>query len=141
VVEPAPELPAAPVQEIVLRLPAGEVAPAATRPVDLVFRSNVHSPDPQLAQSLRASLHELAAQLEQRGFEAAPWNSASGSPAAADQPDTGGHREGAPNPGRDDGRSRGRDPQEQQESPRRRAADAWREQWMRSLLGGVSTPV
>jgi hypothetical protein len=148
VAEPVPELPAAPVQEIVLRLPAGEAASEAGRSVDLVFRSNagrlqlaVHSPDPQLAQSMRSSLHELAVQLEQRGFEAAPWNAVNGSQASADQPDTGARRESAPDPDRDDGRSRGRDQQEQQDSPRRRAADAWREQWMRSLFGSVSASV
>lgn len=148
VAELAPELSAATVHEIVLRLPAAEAAPEAGRPVDLVFRSHagrlqlaVHSPDPQLAQSMRASLHELAVQLEQRGFEAAPWNAVHSPQASADQPDTGARREGAPNPDRDDGRSRGRDQQEPQDSPRRRAADAWREQWMRSLLGGVSTSV
>jgi len=129
-----PEAPVAPVQsvsrDVSLRMADGQSS------VDIrlaerggEIRVTVHTPDQNLADSLRADLPDLIGKLRQSGFQAETWR-----PAAASSPDAG-RRSGTDTPSsHSDSAFAQRDGRQQQQSQRQaRQQSQWAGEWQASL--------
>ncbi|MGA2736007.1 MAG: hypothetical protein ABSG65_00995 [Bryobacteraceae bacterium] len=92
------------------------------------IRVTVHTPDRDLANSMRADLPDLVGKLRQGGFQAEAWR-----PAAATQSDAGRRdgSDGAPQEHSPGGRREGRPQQPQQQQPKNQAR--WDGEWKSTL--------
>jgi len=93
------------------------------------IRVTVHTPDRDLANSLRADLPDLVGKLRQSGFQADTWR-----PAAATQTDTGRRSgsDGSPSQEHSPGaRKDGRQQQPRQHEPKKQSR--WAGEWQSSL--------
>jgi hypothetical protein len=93
------------------------------------IRVTVHTPDRDLANSLRADLPDLVGNLRQSGFHAEAWR-----PAAAAQSDAGRRNGSDGSPSEEhspDGRRDGRQQQPQQQQPKDQSR--WAGEWKSSL--------